>query len=158
MVNHLEAKVKKIVEMDILKPGDLVIDIGSNDGTLLKAYPPEGLTFAGIDPSAANFRKYYPEHISLHTDFFSSKLVRSVYGLKKAKVVTSIAMFYDLEDPVGFMQQVYDILDDEGIWVLEQSYMPSMLEQLAYDTTICHEHVEYYALKQICWMAQGHRI
>lgn len=154
MVDHLRAKVKKIVDMGVLKVGDLAIDIGSNDGTLLKAYPLGGLTLAGIDPSAGGFKEYYPSHIALHTDFFSGQLVKSVYGPRKAKVVTSIAMFYDLEAPVEFMRQVHGILDDGGIWVLEQSYMPTMLERLAYDT-VCHEHLEYYGLKQICWMAKA---
>jgi len=153
MVAHLHAKVKRIVDMGVLKSGDLVIDIGSNDGTLLKAYPKEGITFAGIDPSAGGFKKYYPEHIALYPDFFSAKLVKAAFGARKVKVVTSIAMFYDLEEPVEFMRQVHEILDDQGVWVLEQSYMPTMLKRIAYDT-ICHEHLEYYGLKQIQWMAK----
>ncbi|MBI3601362.1 MAG: class I SAM-dependent methyltransferase [Candidatus Omnitrophica bacterium] len=151
MVSHLHAKVKKIVDMELLKPGDLVIDIGSNDGTLLKAYPHEGITLAGIDPSAGSFKKYYPSHVALYPDFFSAQLVKSAFGSRKAKVITSIAMFYDLEAPVDFMQQVYEVLDDQGVWVLEQSYMPTMLKRTAYDT-VCHEHLEYYGLKQIQWM------
>ena len=90
-------------------------------------------------------KKYYPKHINLLTDFFSGELVKSTYPSRKAKVVTSIAMFYDLKEPVEFMKQVYDILDDEGIWLLEQSYLPTMLKQTAYDT-VCHEHLEYYGL------------
>lgn len=154
MVRHLQDIVEKIVSRNILKSGDLVIDIGSNDGTLLKAYPTDGVDFVGIDPSAKGFQQYYPAHVNLIVDFFSADVVKAKYGSRKAKVVTSIAMFYDLEDPVGFMRQVYDVLDDDGIWVLEQSYMPTMLERIAYDT-ICHEHLEYYGLKQICWMADA---
>ena len=62
-------------------------------------------------------------------------------------------MFYDLERPLAFMEQVQDILDDEGLWHFEQSYLPSMLKRNSYDT-VCHEHLEYYALKQIVWMAE----
>jgi NDP-4-keto-2,6-dideoxyhexose 3-C-methyltransferase len=62
-------------------------------------------------------------------------------------------MFYDLEDPIGFAKQVADVLDPEGIWVFEQSYMPLMLERNAYDT-ICHEHLEYYGLYQVVWIAE----
>lgn len=153
MVAHLKSKVDHIVSQGFLKHGDMVIDIGSNDGTLLKFYPAEGLTLLGIDPSGGAFKKYYPAHIDLLPDFFSAKLVRSTYGPRKTKVLTSIAMFYDLKDPIEFMRQVYDILDDDGIWLLEQSYMPAMLEHLAYDT-VCHEHLEYYGLKQISWMAR----
>jgi hypothetical protein len=60
-------------------------------------------------------------------------------------------MFYDLEDPILFMKDIYDILADDGIWIFEQSYMPTMIKRNAYDT-ICHEHLEYYGLKQIKWM------
>jgi len=153
MVNHLKAKVDHIVSQNILKPGDMVVDIGSNDATLLKCYPSDGLVLVGVDPTGKAFKQYYPPHINLLPDFFSANLVKVVYGPRKAKILTSIAMFYDLKAPVEFMRQVYDILDDEGIWVLEQSYMPVMLEHLAYDT-VCHEHLEYYGLKQISWMAQ----
>ena len=153
MVRHLQAKVEKIKAGNILKSGDLVMDIGSNDGTMLGFYPKD-LTLVGIDPSAGAFKKYYPAHIQLIVDFFSADIVKKAYGSRKAKVVTSIAMFYDLEAPVEFMRQVAEVLDDDGIWVLEQSYMPTMLERVAYDT-ICHEHLEYYGLKQICWMADA---
>ena len=85
-------------------------------------------------------------------DFFSSALVKAHFPKQKAKVVTSFSMFYDLEDPMDFMCQVYDVLADDGIWVFEQSYMPAMLDTNSYDT-VCHEHLEFYALRQIKWMA-----
>lgn len=151
MVDHLGNKVKEILDTISPKPQDLVIDIGSNDGTLLKSYPSSFLNRVGIDPTGNNFFKYYPRTIKLIPDFFSAKLIQQHYGKKKASIVTSISMFYDLESPMDFMQQVYDILNDEGIWVFEQSYMPTMLQMNAYDT-VCHEHLEYYGLKQIQWM------
>lgn len=80
-----------------------------------------------------NLKKYYPKHIELIPDFFNAGSFKKKFGDKKAKVVTSIAMFYDLEDPLSFMKDVYDILDDEGIWVFEQSYMPTMLKMNSYD-------------------------
>jgi hypothetical protein len=95
--------------------------------------------------------KYYPEYIKLIENYFSASTFKAVYGDKKAKIVTSIAMFYDLESPLKFMQDVKEILAEDGVWVFEQSYMPTMLEQNAYDT-ICHEHLEYYSLRQIKWM------
>jgi NDP-4-keto-2,6-dideoxyhexose 3-C-methyltransferase len=151
MVNHLQEIVKKIQGSIELRRGDLILDIGSNDSTLLQAYPKNDLILAGIDPTGKKFEDFYPEHIKLIPDFFSSDIVKEHFGSKKAKVITSIAMFYDLESPVEFMRQIYDILADDGIWILEQSYMPMMLEMNAYDT-ICHEHLEYYGLKQIKWM------
>ena len=151
MVNHLQEIVKKIQGSIELRRGDLILDIGSNDSTLLQAYPKNDLILVGIDPTGKKFKDFYPEYIKLIPDFFSSDIVKEHFGSKKAKVITSIAMFYDLESPVEFMRQIYDILADDGIWILEQSYMPMMLEMNAYDT-ICHEHLEYYGLKQIKWM------
>ncbi|MFH1309182.1 MAG: class I SAM-dependent methyltransferase [Candidatus Omnitrophota bacterium] len=159
MVGHLQSKVKKIIGRVDLREKDLVIDIGSNDSTALQAYPSSGLTLVGIDPTGVKFQNYYPARIQLIPDFFSSDLVDRHFPGKKAKIVTSFSMFYDLEDPMGFMRQVYDVLSDDGIWVFEQSYMPKMLERNAYDT-VCHEHLEFYALKQIKWMSErvGFRI
>jgi hypothetical protein len=153
MVKHLHSKVNKILGRVELKAGDLVVDIGSNDGTTLSAYP-DNLQLVGVDPTGEKFSKYYPAHVHLIPDFFSASLISSHFPQKKAKVVSSFSMFYDLENPVGFAQQVASVLDaDEGIWVFEQSYMPLMLERNSYDT-ICHEHLEYYGLEQIVWIAE----
>ena len=113
-------------------------DIGSNDGTTLAAFP-EYLQLAGIDPTGEKFISYYEKHIALIPEFFSSDLITSLYPGKKAKVVTSFSMFYDLEDPIDFACQVAGILDPyTGIWMLEQSYMPLMLERTAYDLSLIH--------------------
>jgi C-methyltransferase C-terminal domain/Putative zinc binding domain/Methyltransferase domain len=150
MVRHLHQKVEKIRSLVHLSGDDLVVDIGSNDSTLLQAYP-KGLTLVGIDPSGPKFKQYYPQHVRLIPDFFSAGLVERFYPGKRAKVITSIAMFYDLERPQDFVDEVARVLDDEGIWVFEQSYLPFMLDTNSYDT-ICHEHVEYYSLHQIKWL------
>ena len=152
MVAHLHNKVKKILGLVTLRDGDLVVDIGSNDSTTLQAYPSDGPVLVGIDPTGIKFHTYYPPHIQLIPDFFSSDLVKARFPGQKAKVVTSFSMFYDLEDPIDFMRQVYDVLADDGVWVFEQSYMPTMLDTNSYDT-VCHEHLEFYALRQIKWMA-----
>jgi hypothetical protein len=98
----------------------------------------------GIDPTGEKFKQYYTDGIDLVPDFFSADAFRQRQK-EKAKIVTSIAMFYDLEDPRAFVSQIGEILRDDGIWHFEQSYMPSMLRMNSYDT-ICHEHIEYYAL------------
>ncbi len=152
MVEHLRKKVKKILRKMNLRPGNMVIDIGSNDSTLLQGYPASGLTLIGIDPLGEKMRKYYPPHIHLVSDFFGKKAVEKHFGSQKARVITSIAMFYDLERPMEFMRQIYELLADDGVWIFEQSYMPTMLSMNSYDT-VCHEHLEYYRLKQIKWMA-----
>ena len=147
MVRHLQAKVARIRGMADLHDGDLVVDIGSNDSTLLQAYPPS-LTLVGVDPSGPKFRRYYPPHVRLIPDFFSARLVQKALPGRRAKVITSIAMFYDLERPQTFVDEIAALLDEQGLWVFEQSYLPSMLQTSSYDT-ICHEHLEYYALGQI---------
>lgn len=153
MVRHLRSKVERIRAMASLAPGDLVVDIGSNDSTLLQGYP-SNLTLVGVDPSGPKFQSFYPKHVRLIPDFFSADLVRAQYPGKRAKVITSIAMFYDLERPQGFVDQIGALLDDEGLWVFEQSYLPFMLQTTSYDT-VCHEHLEYYALAQVKRMADN---
>lgn len=127
-----------------LQAGDLVLDIGCNDGTLLKAYRTPGIQRLGIDPSNV------VEHaraagLQVVNDFFSAVALRSVYPEQKPKVITSIAMFYDLENPHLFVRDIKESLHEQGIWVLELSYLPTMLEMNSFDT-ICHEHLEYYSL------------
>lgn len=152
MVAHLNKKVKRILGLVELHKNDLVIDVGSNDSTTLQAYPTINLNLVGVDPTGKKFKSFYPSYIKLIPDFFSLSLIKQNFPNQKAKVVTSFSMFYDLESPLDFMREVYEILDDEGIWVFEQSYMPTMLKTNSYDT-VCHEHLEFYALKQIQWMA-----
>lgn len=144
MVKHLTNKVRYLQRIVSLNVDSVVLDIGSNDATSLKAYQVEGLRKIGIDPTGGKFKKYYTEDITLVEDFFSADAFRSV-ETRKANIVTSIAMFYDLEDPIAFARQIEEVLDDNGVWHFEQSYMPSMLRTNSYDT-ICHEHLEFYSL------------
>ncbi len=153
MVEHLRGKVAKILSLNILEPGDLIIDIGSNDSTTLRAYPRNEFALVGIDPTGIKFSSYYPPEIKLIPEFFSAKAVSRALDNRKAKVITSFSMFYDLEDPVDFAREVAGALHEEGIWVLEQSYLPSMLRTNSFDT-ICHEHLEFYALRQINWICE----
>jgi len=154
MTAHLAAKVERIRNLVHLKRGDLVVDIGANDGTTLGCYPEGlGLDLVGVDPTGTKFRQYYEPHIQLIPDFFSGALVEAKFPGRKARVVTSFSMFYDLEAPMDFMREIHRILADDGVWVFEQSYMPTMLATNSYDT-VCHEHLEFYALKQIQWMAE----
>ncbi len=147
MVRHLTQKVAHLERIADLKPGDAVLDIGSNDATTLKAYKTSALTRIGIDPTGAKFRQYYTDDIRLVPDFFSHSAFSGVTP-NRARIVTSIAMFYDLEDPIWFAREVAKSLAPDGLWHFEQSYMPSMLRMTSYDT-ICHEHIEYYSLQVI---------
>jgi cyclopropane fatty-acyl-phospholipid synthase-like methyltransferase len=152
MVTHLRRKVEALRTLVTLEDNDLVLDIGSNDGTTLSFYP-KNTVRVGMDPTAAKFQEFYDADVQVIADFFSADRFEMEFGPRKARIVTSIAMFYDLERPQEFVEEVARILDDEGIWHFEQSYMPSMLRQTAYDT-ICHEHLEYYALRQLVWMME----
>lgn len=153
MVNHLSSKAKYLEKMIDLKDSDVVLDIGSNDGTFLKSYETKA-TKIGIDPTGVKFSKYYTDDITLVSNFFTKENYDSVEK-RKAKIITSIAMFYDLDDISSFVQDVYDCLDDEGIWHFEQSYMPGMIRMMAYDT-VCHEHIEYYGLISIMNILNAH--
>jgi len=153
MVRHLARKIELLERAAGLKSGDTVLDIGSNDGTGLKSYRTSGLTRIGIDPTGEKFRNFYPEDITLVSDFFSAAAYRRVTS-KPARLVTSIAMFYDLENPIEFAREIAEILAPNGLWHFEQSYMPSMLRTCAYDT-ICHEHLEYYSLGSVSYILKA---
>ncbi len=148
MVDHLQSKVRTLTRFQPLSHGDVVLDIGSNDGTLLKAYDTANVRRIGVDPTGEKFRSFYAEGIELIPDFFSSKALNAAAGPVKARIVTSISMFYDLDDPIAFSREVSEAMADDGIWHLEQSYMPTMLRMNSYDT-VCHEHLEYYSLASI---------
>lgn len=133
-----------------LSDGDLVIDVGCNDGTLLDGYAQVaagGVTYLGIDPSDVT-RYAAAKGYNVVNTFFSHSAVASFAGDRKARIITSIAMFYDLEDPRQFVQEIADSLEDDGIWVSEFSYLPTMLSMNSFDT-VCHEHLEYYSLAVI---------
>jgi hypothetical protein len=147
MVTHLETTVKRLVNICDLSHGDIVCDIGSNDGTLLNSYQTSGICKIGIDPTINKYRDFYRSDTIPVADFFTSSRYFENFE-RKAKVVTSIAMFYDLEDPVAFAKDIHSILDQDGIWHFEQSYTPWVLRTGSFDT-ICHEHLEYYSLKTI---------
>ena len=98
-----------------------------------------------------NIKDNFQEDINVIFDFFSEQLVREAIGKQQCKIITSIAMFYDIDDPISFMKQIRSLLAKDGIWALELSYMPLMLKNLTYDQ-ICHEHVTYLGLQQMKWM------
>lgn len=153
MVQHLTRKVQFLERFVDLKPGSAVLDIGSNDCTTLKAYSIDGLDRIGIDPTAGKFAEYYPDDIKMVPDFFSADAYNSKMS-KPASIVTSIAMFYDLDDPITFAKEIEQILGEGGVWHFEQSYMPSMLRMNSYDT-ICHEHIEYYSLSSVKFILES---
>jgi SAM-dependent methyltransferase len=141
MRNHLKDIVDSVIDSmaDVKHPS--VLDIGCNDGTLLGYYPNHFIKY-GCDPS--DVAQEVKEATVVQDIFPSEELFKLLEG-KKLDVITSIAMFYDLEDPVSFVRGISRFLSSKGIWVFEMSYMPKMLELDSYDT-ICHEHLEFYSL------------
>lgn len=146
MTNELQSIVNSVTSVHKLKDGDLWLDIACNDGTLLK-FVPKNVNKLGIDPCEDSFveesSKVSDEIIQ---DFFTvDSFNRSKFKDMKANVITCIAMFYDLDEPVPFLKDVHSVLDDDGLFVLQMSYTPLMIKQLAFDN-ICHEHVYYWSL------------
>lgn len=136
-----------------LQEGDVWLDIACNDGTLLSKLPTH-LTRIGIDPCDDSYVAESSKHGTIVQDYFTKDAYDSVTN-KKAKVITCIAMFYDLHDPHPFVQDLYQCLDDNGLLVLQMSYTPLMINQLAFDN-ICHEHVYYYDLTSISKLFSQH--
>lgn len=140
MRNHLKGIVDSVLEI-INKKQALILDIGCNDGTLLGYYPPEFIKY-GCDPSDV---AQEVKHAVVVQDIFPSEELFKILEGKRLDIITSIAMFYDLENPVDFVKGIKKFLAPKGLWVFEMSYMPEMLMLDSYDT-LCHEHLEFYSL------------
>jgi NDP-4-keto-2,6-dideoxyhexose 3-C-methyltransferase len=140
-----------------LRSGDAVLDIGCNDGTLLGSYKTPGISRIGFDPAEnlAIFSRKIADHVL--NGFFNAEEFQSDPALKnrRPKIVTSIAMFYDLEDPNKFVGDIKKIMDLQGVWVLQMSYLPLMLKQNDFGN-ICHEHLEYYSLESLEYLLRRH--
>jgi len=141
---HLQSTAKYIEKRFKLKESDIILDIASNDGTLLAGYTVNFKKLIGIDPLITVLNDKYPDKVIKINDFFTKEIYFSQIS-EKCKVVTSFSVFYDLENPIKFASDVENILTDDGVWILEQSYLPSMIKNLGFDT-ICHEHLLYLSL------------
>jgi len=151
MVRHLCDVRRTLGRFIELRSGDYVLDIGCNDGTLLNSIDGPNLKRVGIDPSSAKFRSGFDPDITLIYDYFSKETIIEKIGNKKFSLITAIAMFYDLEDPLLFFKDLNSLLTNEGVWAIELAYFPTMLNNLVYDQ-ICHEHVLYPSLTDIEWL------
>jgi hypothetical protein len=144
MVKALADIVSSAEKLVKLSSGDLVLDIGANDGTLLRQFKIPELVTVGFEPS--NLWELGIEGTSkMINDYFNYETFKREFGNKKAKLITSIAMFYDLEDPNTFVKDVKKCLDKDGLWIIQMNYLGLMLENKTFDN-ICHEHLEYYSL------------
>jgi len=155
MRNALADLVARACEIAEPTPSDLVVDIGCNDGTLLRSYGPKGLLLVGFEPAENLVQEAGKGTDWIFNDFFSAKVFKQKFDGKKAKIVTSVAMFYDLEDPNSFVADVGEILAPKGVWIVQQNYLATMLEQNGFDN-IGHEHLEYYTLETMQSLLKKH--
>lgn len=156
MTNELMSIAKKAHDVMRLEKGDLFLDIGCNDGTLL-SFIDKSVIRIGFDPNDYKTESIKHADIIVNNYFTHKEFKKTKFGNKKAKVITSIAMFYDLDDPNAFVDDIRKTLNKDGLWVIQMSYLPLMLKQLAFDN-ICHEHLEYYSLKTVKYLVERHKM
>ena len=156
MVNQLKNISNEICNRIDYNEGDVWLDIACNDGAMFDFIPNDFIKI-GIDPADNTFYKESSKRADhIVQDFFSyDSYSKTGYQDKKCKVITTIAMFYDLDDPNPFIEDINKILDDNGIWVIQLSYTPLMVKQLAFDN-ICHEHIYYYSLMSLEKLFNNH--
>ena len=142
MTNHMKKVCTELKKKSNLKKGDAVLDIASNDGTLLNLYDKNIFT-VGIDPIIKKYKKFYSKINIYISDFFSFKKIRKKTK-KNFKVISALSVFYDTKNPNTFLNDVYKLLDHNGILLLEQADLFSIIKLRMFDT-ICHEHLEYYS-------------
>ena len=151
MVYHLENKSKQLKNKLHFKKNDYILDIGSNDGTFLNFFPNKTLRF-GVDPTSKKFKKYYNPKIKRISKLFNNNIFGSKFK-KKFKLITALAMFYDLRDPISFCKNIDYLLDDNGIFHIEICYLPDIIKNFSFDT-FCQEHLAYYSLHSFLYMLQ----
>jgi len=155
MRNALSDITQSVQKILSLQPKDIVLDIGANDGTLLRSYKKEGLILIGFEPATNLLEDAREGTTKIINDFFCYESYQKEFPNQKVKVITSIAMFYDLEEPNNFVRDITKILDENGIWVIQMNYLTTMLENNAFDN-IVHEHLEYYSLDSLKFLLEKH--
>ena len=149
MVNHLKKKSSFLKKKIKIKKKDFILDIGSNDGTFLNFF--DGSNLFGVDPSIKKFNKNYNKKINKLPYIFEKGYTH--LKNKKFKLISAIAMFYDLKDPVLFIKKIKKILEKDGILHIEVAYLPEIIDTFAYDT-FCQEHYEYYSLISLNYLCK----
>jgi len=149
---NITSAAEKIIKF---AAGDIAVDIGSNDGTLLRSYKTEGLKKIGFEPSVNLAHLGEKGGAKIFNNFFNAMDFKNEYGEERAKAITAVAMFYDIDDPNSFVRDIQEILHPEGLFIIQMAYLPTMLAQNAFDN-ICHEHLEYYSLSSLIPLLSRH--
>ena len=157
MTKHVQSVAKMASKRIKLRSGDAVLDIASNDATLLKSYNNKSIITVGVDPLINKYRKYYSKINYKFSNFFSSKILSKTLKDKKFKIITALSMFYDLPKPNLFLKDIKKILHKDGIFILEHADLYSIYKNSVFDT-ICHEHLEYYSSTVIFNMIKKHNL
>ena len=147
MTNHMKKIVKKFSALAKLKADDHVLDIASNDATLLNFYQKNIIT-VGVDPLVNKYKKYYKKINYKISNFFQISDIQKLNLKKKFKIISALSVFYDCKSPNNFIKDVRDVLDKKGLFILEHADLLSIIKNNLFDT-ICHEHLEYYSSKVI---------
>lgn len=155
MKNALADIVGKAENLIKLNIGDIVVDIGANDGTLLRQYKSKNIQLIGFEPAINLVKEAQVGTTKIINDFFNYEKFAASFNNQKAKVITSIAMFYDLENPNKFVEDIVKMLHNDGVWIIQMNYLTTMLENNAFDN-IVHEHLEYYSLKSLEYLLERH--
>ncbi|CUR50905.1 Putative methyltransferase [Nitrosotalea devaniterrae] len=153
-LTEITSSIKKLIKFE---SGDIVVDIGSNDGTLLQCYNIKDVQLVGFEPAHNLIKDIRIKNIKIINDFFNYDSYKKEFGTKKAKTITSISMFYDLDNPNKFVEDIVKILDHDGIWIIQMNYLGTMLENNAFDN-IVHEHLEYYSLSVLEYLLEKHQL
>jgi NDP-4-keto-2,6-dideoxyhexose 3-C-methyltransferase len=148
MRRELAEITRRAEELVPLSAGDIVLDIGCNDGTLLRSYQTRGIRLAGFEPAEnlVVFARQGTDQVL--NEFFNAAAYKTAFGEQKARVITTIAMFYDLDRPADVVSGIASCLAADGVWINQMAYLPLMLERNAFDN-ICHEHLTYYSLSTL---------
>lgn len=156
IVDNLQSITSDVTEFVDFQPGDLVLDIGANDGTLLSFYDSDQVIRVGCDP-AQNIHAELEQHTDvLIPDFFTLDNWQQYVGQgRQARVVTTVAMFYDLDDPNQFVSDVKGVLADDGVWLCQLMTAAPMLASNDLGNVI-HEHIEYYTYLSLTNLLERH--
>ena len=153
MTDHVKKIVRKCSALVKLKSKQYVLDIGSNDATLLNFYAND-IIKVGVDPLVNKYKKFYKKINYKISNFFKIKDIEKIKIKKKFKIISALSVFYDLRDPNKFIKEIKKILDDKGVFVLEHVDLYYIIKNNIFDT-ICHEHLIFYSSKIIIEMMKN---